>query len=317
MNIVFLGSGEFGIECLNAILESSHKLSLIVTQPSHPAGRGKKVQPTPVGQWAKLHGIKCIETENINSPKTLAEIKLYNPDIIVVIAFGQKIGNELINMAPKGMINVHGSVLPKYRGAAPINWAIVKGETKSGITVLGVVEKMDAGDILEIAETDIGPDETAGELHDRLAKLSPPSLIKALNDIETGKAKYIPQDVSKVTLAKKLHKSDGFIDFNEDAETLRRKILGFYPWPGTCANYIPKKFDKVTRVTLVVVHVVPTDNPKGLPVGTLDENLNIICGKDSLRIVKIKPANSALMDFTSFINGRGTLPGDRFERIEQ
>jgi len=313
MNIIFLGSGEFGIDCLNALAESNHNLRFIATQPPHPAGRGRKPRPTPVAQWANTHSIPFIEIENVNTPDNIKEIAGYEPDLIVAIAFGQKVGNELINLPPKGAINVHASLLPKYRGAAPINWVIINGETETGISIITLAEKMDAGQILAQEKTQILPDETAGELHDRLAKIAAQLLIKTIDQITDGKATYIEQDHSKATLASKLKKSDGFLDFNEPAKVLARKIRGFWPWPGASAIYVSKETAKSTRVIIAMAEVVEGTNPATLPPGTLDENLNIVCGQGRLEVVRIKPDGSRLMDFVDFVNGQHTRPGDMFE----
>jgi len=312
MKIVYLGSGQFGIECLNFLDQSSHNLQFIVTQPPHPAGRGRKPSPTPAARWANAHSIPFVETDNVNAPEMMGKIADCNPDLIVVIAFGQKIGNDLINLPPKGAINVHASLLSKYRGAAPINWAIINGEAETGISIITLAEKMDAGQILAQSKTNIAPDETAGRLHDRLAQMAAPLLLKTIGQIDNGTAVYTEQDHSKATLAPKLKKTDGFIDFVEPAEVLERKIRGFWPWPGASANYLSKKTGKSIRVTIAIVQVVETINPAGLSAGTLDENLHIICGTNALKIKKIKPAGSPLMDFKSFTNGRKTQPGDLF-----
>ena len=317
MKIVYLGSGEFGIKCLNALDRSSHSPRFIVTQPPHPAGRGRRPKPTPVAHWANSHSVPFVETDDANTPQLIEAIAHHEPDLIVVIAFGQKIGNELINLPPRGAINVHASLLPKYRGAAPINWAIINGETKTGISIITLAEKMDAGNILAQSQTDIGPDETAGRLHDRLAQLAAPLLLETITKIADGTAIYTEQDHSRATLAPKLKKSDGFVDLNEPAEALRRKILGFWPWPGASATYLSKKTNKSVQVTIAMAEVVETSNPTGLPAGILDENLNIICGTDALKITKIKPAGSALMDFKDFANGRQTRPGDLFMKIDK
>ena len=317
MKIIYLGSGEFGLECLNALVGSSNTLRFIVTQPPHPAGRGRKPTPTPVARWADAHSIPFIETDDVNAPATIEKIAAYEPQFIVVIAFGQKIANELIDLPPKGAINVHASLLPKYRGAAPVNWAIINGESQTGISIIALAEKMDAGDILAQSKTDIGADETAGRLHDRLAKMAAPLLLKTIDEIANGTAVYTRQDHSRATLAPKLKKSDGFLDFGQPAQLLRRKILGFWPWPGASAIYVSKKTAKSLRVTIAMAEVVETSNPADLPPGTLDENLNLICGQDALKITKIKPTASRLMDFKDFVNGRQTQPGDRFMKIEQ
>jgi len=317
MNIVYLGSGEFGVECLNALSGSRHALRLIVTQPANPAGRGRKPNPTPVACWADAHSVPFAETDSVNAPGVIETIAGYEPDLIVVIAFGQKIGNELVNLPPKGAINVHASLLPKYRGAAPINWVIVNGESQTGISIITLAEKMDAGKILAQSRTDIRPDETAGQLHDRLAKLAAPLLSKTIDQIANGTAVYAEQDHSKATLAPKLKKNEGFIDFAEPAEILARKIRGLWPWPGASANYLSKKTGKSIRVTIAGGQVVETANPADLPAGTFDQNLNVICGRDALKITRIKPAGSALMDFKDFVNGRQTQPGDSLTRIDE
>jgi methionyl-tRNA formyltransferase len=315
MKIVYLGSGEFGVECLDALGSSEHDLRFIVTQPPNPAGRGRKPNPTPVARWADAHSIPFIEVENVNTSEIVEKVAGYESDLIVVIAFGQKIGNELTNLPPKGSINVHSSLLPKYRGAAPINWAIIKGETTTGISIITLSEKMDAGQILAQSQTDIAAVETAGQLHDRLAEIAAPLLLKTIDQIADGTVIYIEQDHEKATLAPKLKKSDGFLDFTEPAEVLARKIRGFWPWPGASTNYISKKTGKSIRVTIVMAGTGAVCE-SALPAGTLDENLNVICGSGSLEIKKIKPAGSALMDFKDFANGRQTRPGDLFLKID-
>lgn len=316
MNIVYLGSGEFGVECLNALSGSGHELRLIVTQPPNPAGRGRKPNPTPVACWADANRVAFFETDSVNAPDAIKKIAGCEPDLIVVIAFGQKVGNELVNLPPKGAINVHASLLPKYRGAAPINWAIINGETETGISIITLAEKMDAGKILAQDRTDIGPDETAGQLHDRLAQIAAPLLLQTIDQIAGGTAVYAEQDHSKATLACKLKKTDGFIDFGEPAEVLARKIRGLCPWPGASADYVSKKTGKSVHVTIAGARVIESSNPAGLPAGTFDKNLNVICGENALKITRIKPAGSALMDFKAFINGRQTHPGDLLSKIE-
>ena len=261
MKTVYLGSGEFGVECLNALAGSSHSLEFIVTQPAHPAGRGRKPKPTPVACWANTHSIPFTETQDVNAPAIIDKIAEFGAELIIVIAFGQKVGNELINLPPKGAINVHASLLPKYRGAAPINWTIINGESQTGISIITLAEKMDAGKILAQAKTNIGADETAGQLHDRLAQLAAPLLLKTLKQIADGTAIYTEQDHSKATFAPKLKKSDGFLDFADSAKSLRRKILGFWPWPGASAIYISKKTSKSQRVTIAMAEVIETSNP--------------------------------------------------------
>jgi methionyl-tRNA formyltransferase len=316
MKIVYLGSGEFGLESLNALAESEHELRFIVTQPPRAAGRGRKPTPTPVAGWASTHSVPYIETEDANAPPVLEKIAGCEPDLIVVIAFGQKIGKDLTHLPPKGAINVHASLLPKYRGAAPINWAIIKGETETGISIITLAEKMDAGQILAREKTEIPPEETAGELHDRLAKIAAPLLLRTLDQIADGTAVYTEQDHSQATLAPKLKKTDGFLDFNEPAEVLARKIRGLWPWPGAQAMYVSERTQKSLPVTIARAATV-RQRPADLRPGTLDESLNVACGNGGLRILEIKPAGSRLMSFKDFINGWHIQPGDLFTRIDE
>jgi methionyl-tRNA formyltransferase len=317
MNLVYLGSGEFGVPCLDALKASGHTLALVVTQPANPAGRGRKPQPTPVAQWAAAHAVPFAETDNVNAPEMMARIAGCRPDVLVVIAFGQKISPELVALAAKGAINVHASLLPKYRGAAPINWAILRGETHTGNSIITLAEKIDAGDILAQSQTAIGPLETAGELHDRLAQLAGPLLLATLDQIEAGTAACIKQDPAEVTCAPKLRKSDGLLDFAEPAESLALNIRGLWPWPGAAAGFISQQTQKTTRVVIALAEVVSATGTAQLASGAFDDDLNIICGQGRLKIMKLKPAGSALMDFKAFVNGWRVRPGDRLVNIEE
>jgi methionyl-tRNA formyltransferase len=315
MNPVYLGSGEFGVPCLEALKASGHALALVVTQPANPAGRGRKPQPTPVAQWAAAQAVPFVETDNVNDPQMREKIAGCRPDVLVVIAFGQKIGRELVAMPAKGAINVHASLLPKYRGAAPINWAILHGETRTGVSIITLAEKIDAGDILAQCATHISPHETAGELHDRLAQLSAPLLLETLARIDAGTADYTKQNEAEVTFAPKLRKADGLLDFAEPAESLARKIRGFWPWPGASANFVSEH--KSGRVVLALAEILPATGAESLALGTFDKELAVTCGQDRLKILRLKPAGSGLMNFKAFVNGWRVHPGDRLVKIEE
>ncbi|MCK4913311.1 MAG: methionyl-tRNA formyltransferase [Planctomycetes bacterium] len=319
MKIVYFGSGEFGIDSLDALIGAGKTPEFIVTQPSKPAGRGRKTKPTAVASWAMENSVSFIETANVNSNEIYKKLVLLEPDLILVIAFGQKISNEIISLPEKGIINVHSSLLPKYRGAAPINWAIINGEAKTGVSVITVVDKMDAGDILSQAKTEILDTETAGQLHERLAKLAAPLLVETIAGIENDSANYVRQDSSKATAAPKLKKSDGFLDFNESAEILTRKIRGLWPWPAAAAIYQPQKTNKDLQIIIAEAEPIENldTNPKNLSVGSLDENLNVICGSGAIEIMKIKPAGKKVMTFAEFANGRHCQPGDKFVKIDR
>jgi methionyl-tRNA formyltransferase len=269
-----------------------------------------------VAAWAEKHDLPCIEAENVNTPETTRHIQKAAPDLLVVIAFGQKVGRGVIELAPHEAINVHASLLPKYRGAAPINWAIMNGEKQTGVSIITLAEKMDAGAILAQKATEIDDSETAADLHDRLAQLAPPVLTDTIDKIAAGQAGYHLQDESQVTLAPKLTKADGCIDFDEPAELVRRKIRGLWSWPGATVLYVSRD-GKVARVTIAAADMVRTENPQNAKPGTLDENLNVICSRNRLQIMKVKPEGSKLMTFADFVNGRHVKAGDKFVRIQQ
>lgn len=316
MKIVFFGSAQFGIPCLDAINASEHQLVAIFTQPAHPAGRGRKPRPTPVAEWAGANNIPCTEAENINTPDMVAAVADCKADLLVVIAFGQKIGTEVIDLHPKGAINVHASLLPKYRGAAPINWVLANGESETGITIITLAEKMDAGDMLAKASITLTAEDDAQTVHDRLSQISPDTLMQTIDQIADGTAIYTPQDHSIATLAQKMKKSDGFIDFNDPAEKIVNQVRAFWPWPGAHAEYVSAAASKSIQVIIAKAEVIKAAEPKG-PNGTLDEDLNIICGSDRLKIHQIKPSGKAVMDFKAFVNGRNTKPGDIFKHIDK
>lgn len=317
MNIVYLGSGEFGLPCLDAMKASRHHLALVVTQPACPAGRGRKLCPTAVGDWAHRQAVPAVESDNINSPEMVQRIAECRPDVLVVIACGQKVGRELVEMPTKLAINVHSSLLPKFRGAAPINWAILRGERETGVSIITLADRMDAGDILAQARTPIGVFETAGELHDRLAQLAAPVLMETLDQIEADAVTYTPQNEFESSKAPKLKKSDGFLDFREPAYVLADKIRGLWPWPGAAACFTGAESHKTTRVTLALAEVIWGENPPQVVPGTFDEDLNVVCGEGKLSIRKLKPAGKGLMDFKAFLNGWRVRPGDRLTQIEE
>jgi len=317
MKIVYFGSGQIGVPSLQAISNSpSHQLVGIFTQPARQAGRNPKPAPTPVAVWAMENKVPCTEAENINSPDMIQTVTDCNADLLVVVAFGQKIGNEVIALFEKGAINVHTSLLPKYRGAAPVNWAVINNETETGISIITLAEKMDAGSVLAQAKIPIAPDDTAQTVSDDLAQLAPKVLLEAIAEIDADSAVYKDQDVSKVTFAPKLKKSDGFIDFSEPAETIAAKIRGLCPWPGAQADYFSQKTSKTCRVTIAKASVVSADTQPE-PIGSLDDDLNINCSQNKLKILQLKPAGRKLMDFQDFANGRQTAPGDKFLSIQE
>ena len=315
MRIIFLGSGEFGCESLRWLNGSGHEVVQVVTQPARRAGRGRKVIATPIARLAAELNLPCREAGDVNEPAITQSIVDLKPDILLVIAFGQKIGPALLNMPHCVTINLHGSLLPKYRGAAPINWAIINGEPQTGLTVIELNEVWDAGRILGQVATDIGAQETAGELHDRLAKMGPGLLAEVLEKIQTGTMTPQVQDSKLASRAPKLAKTDGAIHWNRPAEQIRNHIHGMWPWPGAYCNLQQAEKQHGERVTIARAEclVAPADSDvsSGAP-GELAEDLSIVCGQGRLKLLQVKPTGGRLMSFDDFVNGRHLQSGDRF-----
>ena len=222
MNLIFTGSGEFGVPTLRALVRGPHRVAQVVSQPDRPAGHGRGLTPTPVSQAAIQLGLPLIRTENINAQTLLPA------DLMVVIAFGQKVAESIIHHPRLGSINLHASRLPRYRGAAPINWAIINGEETTGNSVIRLAQKMDAGAVLGQSELSIGPLETAGELHDRLAQDGVDLLMKVLAELEAGTAVETPQDDAVATLSPQLSRASAKLDFSQSAIALARRIRGLH-----------------------------------------------------------------------------------------
>jgi methionyl-tRNA formyltransferase len=319
MRLIFFGSGDFGLPTLEALCEghsfapgTRHEVVLVVTQPDRPAGRGKKTTPTPVRSWCDTHGRPVLATEDVNDDAVVARLLGTGARLGVVAAFGQKIGPRILDGLPGGCINLHASLLPRYRGASPIHRAILNGDAVSGVTVFRLVERMDAGPILTRAETFIGETETAGELHDRLATdLGPRAVLEAVAMFEDG---AVPagerQDESLASRAPKLKKADGIIDWSKPAAEVARRIHGMCPWPGATATFTSRHSGKTEPVTILRAEVV-ADAPAGEP-GSMTDALEVRCGSGALAIREIKPAGSRAMAWRDFVNGRHVSPKDRF-----
>jgi methionyl-tRNA formyltransferase len=231
MRIVFFGSPRAALPSLERLLEAGHSIELVITQPDKPAGRGKASTPPPVKEAARRHGITVLQPEKIRKdPGVLGALGKIAPDIIVVVAYGQIIPSAIIDLPCYKSVNVHFSLLPQYRGAAPVQWAILKGEEKTGVTIFELNERMDEGDILSRLETAIGMRENARELEERLSRLGADLLVKTLETID--QVPHLPQDPTRATLAPRLHKDQGRIDWVKDAFSIDRMVRAFSPWPG-------------------------------------------------------------------------------------
>ena len=318
MRIVFFGSGEFGLPTLG-VLRERHDVALVVTQPDRPAGRKRVLTATPVAVWAVEQGLTVIKPPKVNAPEIVEQIRAARADANVVVAFGQKIGDAVIASPRVGRVatmNLHASLLPRYRGAAPINWAIVRGEQVAGNTVFSLVDRMDAGDILGMQSTEIGRMETAGELHDRLAGMGAGLVMDVLSRLEAGTLKAVAQDESRATLAPKISREDAVVDFAGDAEDIRRRVHGFYPWPGVTVWYgaggpgargldpsHPGKELRLCRVDAV--------EGRGEP-GVMVEDGVVACGRGAVRLLEVQPAGKRVMSWEEFNRGAKLRVGEVF-----
>ena len=293
MRLVLLGSGIFGVPTFEA-LARAHDVALVVSQPDRPAGRGRSLQPTPVSQWARESQRSCITCENVNDPEIVETLHGLQADAWIVIAFGQKLSPELL--AGQFAVNLHASLLPRYRGAAPINWAIINGERETGLSVITLADRIDAGDILGQCSTPIDPLETAGALHDRLSMLGPELVGSVLESLDGGGLEPRSQISTEVIPAPKLSRSDATVDFSLAASAVRDRIHGLTPWPG-CDAYVGGK-----KLRLLHAAVVDDDGSCGSP-GRIGPDHSIACGSGSIRLLKVQPPGGKPMDFGDWCRG--------------
>jgi methionyl-tRNA formyltransferase len=231
MNIIFAGTPEFAVPCLQMLLDSEHEICAVYTQPDRPAGRGRKLQPSPVKELALTAGIPVYQPLTLKTDEDLQQISALNADLMVVVAYGVILTQAVLDAPKRGCINVHASLLPRWRGAAPIQRALMAGDQKTGVTIMQIVRKLDAGDMLHKEECVVGATDTSSDLHDKLAALGAIGLSKVLAQIDAGTVHPEPQDEALVTYAEKLEKSEAVIDWTQSAADLARKVRGLNAWP--------------------------------------------------------------------------------------
>ncbi len=269
--IVFMGTPEFSVPSLEILMRNNYPLAAVVTQPDRPRGRGRHMVPSPVKACAQSHRLTILQPERVRNSEFIEHLRTLCPDIIVVAAFGQILPREIIELTPKGCVNVHPSLLPKYRGAAPVNWTIIRGETKTGVTIMLMDEGTDTGDILMQEETLLAPEETSGELHDRLAGMGADLLIKSIEMIATDTITRTPQDPSLATYAPRLKKEDGLIRWDSEIHHIVNLIRGLSPVPGAYSllkGKMLKIFSATGEDALMkdMPGTVARETEKGLPV---------------------------------------------------
>ena len=307
MKVIFMGTPDFSVGTLEALIGAGHEVVLVVTQPDKPKGRGGKMQYTPVKEAAVAHGIPVFQPVKIREPEAVEELRKYNADIMVVIAFGQILPKEILDMTPYGCINVHASLLPSYRGAAPIQWAVIAGDEMAGVTTMQMAEGLDTGDMLLTYETKVGEKETAGELFDRLAQSGAELLIQTL--VKLDEITPRPQDDAQSCYAHMLDKQMAVIDWSKSAHEIDCLIRGLNPWPIALTTLSGERLK---------VFAAEKANGRGEPGTVLEadpkKGLTVACGEGALRLTEIQMVGGKRMKATDFLRGHaievGTKLGD-------
>lgn len=310
MKVVFFGTPDFAVNTLESIISSKHEVLAVVTQPDKRVGRHSELQFSPVKTCALEHNITVLQYEKV-SREGIDDLKKLNADIFVTCAFGQILSKELLEIAKHGVINVHASLLPKYRGASPIQYAILNGDAETGVTIMKTEVSLDSGDVIIAEKLQILPEETTDELFDRLSYLGSKLIIKALDDIESGNATFTPQNHSEATVVKQIIKSDALIDFSKDAKTLINFVRGMYSWP--CAfTYLNGKILKIIKAKAINYDVEISRGDIGKVVFADKNNgLVVACGDGLIEILQLQLEGCKRMTAKDFLLGRKINVGDR------
>lgn len=296
-----MGTPDFAVGALDAIVEAGHEVVLVVTQEDKPKGRGKEIQFTPVKEAAIKHGIEVYQPHRVKHEEPVAKLREYNADVFVVAAYGQILSKELLDMPKYGCVNIHASLLPKYRGAAPIQWSIIDGEKVTGVTTQMMAEGIDTGDILDVIEVEIDKEETGGSLFDKLTVAGSEVILTTLKKLEEGTVTRTPQDHSKSTYAKMLDKKMGNIDFEKSAEEIERLIRGLNPWPSAYTAYNGKTL-KIWKAEVVDTEY---DGSYGQIVDKTKKAIIIKTGKGALAITELQLEGKKRMTTEAFLCGAG------------
>lgn len=311
MRMIFMGTPDFAVPCLREMILQKHDIAAVVTQPDRAKGRGNKLAAPPVKILAEESGIPVYQPDKIKTGEFTQILKDLKPDVIIVVAFGQILSQEILDIPILGCINVHASLLPKYRGAAPINWCIINGEKTTGVTTMYMDKGLDTGDMIIKKEIEIGENETAGELHDRLMELGASALSATMTLLCTGAVRRIPQNNGEASYAPIMTKSLGRIDWSKPAHEIRNLIRGTYPWPGAFSSYKGRIFKILSAAAI-------EENNKNENIGSVSrvnrDSIVISCGAGSLRIEELQFENEKRMDVEAYLRGHeiavGTILGE-------
>jgi len=313
MRIIFMGTPDFSVPTLEALVASEHEVAAVVTQPDKPKGRGKEIHMSPVKECALKHNIPVYQPVRARDEAFVEEMRTLKPDAMVVIAFGQILPKSLLDLPKYGCVNIHASLLPKYRGAAPIQWAVINGDEETGITTMMMDVEMDTGDMLEKTVVKLNPDETGGSLFDRLSLLGGDLILSTLSKLEKGEITPQPQDHAQATYVKKISKSMGDIDWTMDAVSIERLVRGLNPWPSAFTRWNGKML-KIWEAK--VLPNLETKAPCGSVISASDEGLKIQTGNGVLCVTSLQLEGKKRMDTAAFLRGYQVESGFIMERSE-
>lgn len=311
MKIIFMGTPDFSVGTLEALVEAGHEVVLAVTQPDKPKGRGKEMQFTPVKECAMKYDIPVFQPRKVREPECIEELRKYNADIMVVVAFGQLLPKEILEMTPYGCVNVHASLLPKYRGAAPIQWAIIDGEEVTGVTTMQMNEGLDTGDMLLKVEIPIEAKETGGSLFDKLSDAGAKLCIETLDKLEKKEITPIPQGETTTAYAKMLDKQVGNIDWTKSAVEIERLIRGLTPWPSAYTNWN----GKVMKIWDAQALEGASDALPGTIAQVDKEAFYVQTGNGFLKVCELQIPGKKRMDAAAFMRGYQVKAGEVLERV--
>jgi methionyl-tRNA formyltransferase len=311
LRLIFLGTGDFALPAFEHLVQTGHDIAALVTQPDRPQGRKQERIPSRIKRTAEASGIPVAQPEDVNAAESLDLIRAMGPDLLVTAAYGQILSAELLAIPRLGGINLHGSVLPSYRGAAPVARAIQNGEISTGVTVIRMTPRIDAGGIIAIARTDIGPDESAGELEARLARLGAPLVVQSLIALAAGPVPTLPQDRDKVTKAPKLRKEDGQIDWSRTAPSIHNLVRAMQPWPTASTTWSPRAADS-TAPTRIIVHRTAVVHAPGAPGEIIEadgDRLIVAAGEGAVQILILQLPGKKPFTAAEFLRGHRVQAG--------
>lgn len=311
MKVIFMGTPDFSVGILEEIIKAGHEVVLAVTQPDKPKGRGKAMQFPPVKECAVSHGIPVFQPKKIREPENINYLKGFDADIMIVAAFGQILPKEILDMPKYGCVNVHASLLPKYRGAAPIQWAVINGDEITGVTTMRMDIGLDTGDMIAKKEVRLAPDETGGSLFDKLADAGAKLCVETMARIEEGKAVYTPQNSEAATHTAKITKEIGNIDWNNSAKSIERLIRGLNPWPSAYTKLTGKNF-KIWKARVVSDE---TEYEPGCICHVTRDELFVQTGKGILSLEEVQLEGKKRMQIDAFLRGCPVEEGTFFQRV--